>query len=114
MTATREAESVFPGGKRDKPLSNMALLSVLRRMGRSDLTAHGFRSTFRDWAAERTNFRREVAEAALAHTVATKSRPPTAAASSLLILLAVILILLCDRIIGIDWMLGIRRTRPRR
>jgi integrase len=48
---------VFPGGKRGQPLSNMAFLMLLRRMKRDDLTAHGFRSTFRDWAAERTNFR---------------------------------------------------------
>jgi integrase len=54
------------------PLSNMALLMLLRRMGRGKLTAHGFRSTFRDWAAERTSFPAEVAEMALAHTVADK------------------------------------------
>ena len=47
---------VFPGGKQGRPLSNMAFLMLLRRMGRDDLTAHGFRSSFRDWAAERTNF----------------------------------------------------------
>ena len=63
---------VFPGQKRGKPLSNMAMLTLLGRMGRGDITAHGFRSTFRDWAAERTNFAREVAEAALAHTVGNK------------------------------------------
>jgi integrase len=63
---------VFPGGKASKPLSNMALLMLLRRMGRDDLTAHGFRSTFRTWAAERTNFPREVIEAALAHTIGSK------------------------------------------
>jgi integrase len=63
---------VFPGGKRGQPLSNMALLMLLRRMKRDDLTAHGFRSTFRDWAAERTNFPSEVAEMALAHTVSGK------------------------------------------
>lgn len=63
---------VFPGGKRRKPLSNMSLLMLLRRMGRDDLTVHGFRSTFRDWAAERTNFPSEVAEMALAHTVGDK------------------------------------------
>jgi integrase len=68
----RESDFVFPGGKRDRPLSNMAMLAVLRRMGRDELTAHGFRSTFRDWAAEGTNFPREVAEAALAHTIADK------------------------------------------
>ena len=52
---------VFPGGKSGKPLSSMALLMTLRRMDRSDLTAHGFRSTFRDWVAVRTRLPREVA-----------------------------------------------------
>ena len=72
MMKIRESDFVFPGGKRGKPLSNMAMLAVLKRTGRSDLTAHGFRSSFRDWAAERTNFPREVAEMALAHTVGDK------------------------------------------
>jgi integrase len=63
---------VFPGGKPGKALSNMAFLMLLRRMKREDLTAHGFRSTFRTWAAERSNFPREVIEAALAHTVGNK------------------------------------------
>jgi integrase len=63
---------VFPGGKHGKPLSNMAFLMLLRRMKREDLTAHGFRSTFRDWAAERTNFASEVVEMALAHAVSSK------------------------------------------
>jgi integrase len=63
----------FPGSKVGKPLSNMALLMLLRRMQRSDLTAHGFRSTFRDWCAEATNYPREVAEAALAHTLRDKT-----------------------------------------
>jgi integrase len=63
---------VFPGGKRGKPLSNMALLKLLQRMGRDDLTAHGFRSTFRDWAAERTSYPGEVAEMALGHVVSDK------------------------------------------
>jgi integrase len=72
MKECRESEFAFPGGKRGKPLSNMAMLKALGRMGRHDLTAHGFRSTFRDWAAERTNFPREVAEAALAHTIGDK------------------------------------------
>jgi len=51
------------------PLSNMAMLTLLKRMDRANVTVHGFRSTFRDWAAERTAFPREVAEAALAHAV---------------------------------------------
>ena len=50
----------------------MAMTTVLRRMGRGDITVHGFRSTFRDWAAERTNFPREVAEMALAHAIGDK------------------------------------------
>ena len=63
---------VFPGGKAGKPLSNMAFLMLLRRMKRGDLTTHGFRSSFRDWAAERTNFASEVVEMALAHAVGDK------------------------------------------
>ena len=48
------------------------MLMLLRRMGRGDLTAHGFRSTFSDWCAEQTNFPSEVREMALAHTVSDK------------------------------------------
>src|SRR5262249_8388536 len=66
------ATYVFPGGKRGRPLSNMAMLKLLKRMRRDDLTSHGFRSTFRDWAAERTSYPREVAQMALAHTVSDK------------------------------------------
>jgi integrase len=67
-----EGDFVFPGGKKGNPLSNMAMLAVLKRMARGDLTAHRFRSSFRDWAAERTNLPHEVAEMALAHTVGDK------------------------------------------
>jgi integrase len=63
---------VFAGGKVGKPLSNMAMIELLRRMGRADITVHGFRSTFRDWAAERTSFPSEVVEMALAHSVGDK------------------------------------------
>ena len=63
---------VFPGAKHGRSLSNMALLMLLRRMGREGLTVHGFRSAFRDWAAELTNFPREAAELALAHSVGDK------------------------------------------
>jgi integrase len=75
MQARRHGDEgfVFPGGKSGKPLSNMALLMSLRRMDRGDLTAHGFRSSFRVWVAERTNFPAEVAEMALAHTVSDKT-----------------------------------------
>ena len=62
---------VFTGRKKSQ-LSNMALLMLLRRTGHVSLTTHGFRSTFRDWVAERTNFPGEVAEMALAHSVGDK------------------------------------------
>src|SRR3569833_564248 len=64
---------IFPGRVDGKPLSNMALLMLLRRMDYQEITAHGFRSTFRDWAAERTNFPHEVCEAALAHALKSKT-----------------------------------------
>lgn len=64
---------VFPGRSPKKALSNMVFLMALRRMGRRDVTAHGFRSTFRDWAAERTNVPRAVCDAALAHTLRDKT-----------------------------------------
>ncbi len=65
----REAEWVFPGAKKGAPLSNMALLKVLQRMGRTSITTHGFRSTFRDWTSETTGYPAHVAEMALAHAV---------------------------------------------
>jgi integrase len=68
----RSSEYVFPGGRKGRPLSNMVMLVLLRRMNRSDLTVHGFRSTFRDWAAEQTNYPREVAEMALSHAISDK------------------------------------------
>jgi integrase len=68
MQQVRESDYVFPGERRAR-LSHMAMLKLLERMGRGDLTAHGFRSTFRDWAGDRPDFQREVAEAALAHVV---------------------------------------------
>lgn len=63
---------VFPTAGIDKPMSNVALLALLGRMNREGITAHGFRSTFRDWAAEQTAFPREVAEMALAHAIGDK------------------------------------------
>ncbi len=66
------AEHVFPGVKAGRPLSNMAMAMLLRRMGHGEITVHGFRSAFRDWAAEATGYSREVAEAALAHTLRDK------------------------------------------
>jgi integrase len=64
---------LFPGGRRDMPLSNVAMLALLKRMGRTDLTTHGFRSTFKDWATEQTEFANEVSEMALAHTIEDKT-----------------------------------------
>ena len=63
---------IFPGARANRPLSKVALLKVLERLGRSDLTVHGFRSTFRDWAAEQTNFPRDVCEQSLAHALSDK------------------------------------------
>jgi len=68
----RHSEFVFFGQRAGQSLSNMAMLQLLRRMGHGELTVHGFRSTFSDWAAERTNFPAEVREMALAHAVSDK------------------------------------------
>jgi integrase len=63
---------IFSGAGMDGAMGAMAMLQLLKRMGRSDLTVHGFRSSFRDWVAEQTSFPSFVAEAALAHAVADK------------------------------------------
>jgi integrase len=63
---------VFPGGKAGRPLSNMAFLMLLRRMGHADLTAHGFRATFKTWASECTGVQNEIVEASLAHVIGSK------------------------------------------
>ncbi len=68
----RDGEFVFPGGREGAPISNMAMATVLRRMGRLDFTVHGFRSTFRDWAAELTAYPNHVVEMALAHVIGDK------------------------------------------
>lgn len=70
-TLSDGGEYVFPGAKAGRPLSNMTLSMAHRRAG-LDVTPHGYRSSFRDWAAERTAFPHEVVEAALAHTVEDK------------------------------------------
>lgn len=69
LKAKRLNAFVFPGQKPRKPLSDMAMTSVMRRMGQGAYTVHGFRSSFRDWAGDCTDFPRDVAEMALAHTV---------------------------------------------
>jgi integrase len=66
-----DSEFIFPG-ESSEPLSNMALIMCLRHMKQTGITPHGFRSSFRDWSAEQTNFPREVCEAALAHTLKDK------------------------------------------
>jgi integrase len=65
----RTNEFVFPGQRKDKPLSHVSMAKVLNRLGVENATPHGFRSSFRDFAGNETEFLREVAEAALAHTV---------------------------------------------
>jgi integrase len=65
---TRISPFVFPGWKHGEHLSNMAMLALLQRRLSLPVTTHGFRSSFRQWCAEQTNFPREIAEAALAHT----------------------------------------------
>jgi len=76
LEALRPSDStagyVFTSPGTNSALSNMAMLALLKRMGRTDLTTHGFRSTFRDWAAERTNFPNHVVEMALAHALSDK------------------------------------------
>ena len=69
MEHLRNGDAVFPSQRKGHHLSNMALLKVLKRMERSDITTHGFRSTFRDWASERTDTPNEVVEMALAHAI---------------------------------------------
>jgi integrase len=75
MEQQRQLDSpyIFPGFKRRMPLSGMALEMVLRRMGVGDVTVHGYRSSFRDWAGDCTNFPRELIEFALAHKLPDKT-----------------------------------------
>jgi integrase len=76
MAAIRQSDFVFPGTRAARPIGTNAMAMTLRRMGRGDVTVHGFRSSFRDWAAERTGTAlaflpdvRDVAEMALSHAV---------------------------------------------
>jgi integrase len=74
MSAAKVSEFVFPGQRPHRPLSVMAMEMILRRMGvADDVTVHGFRSSFRDWAGNETHFPREVAEHALAHVIGADS-----------------------------------------
>jgi integrase len=72
LATIKEGEYVFAGQRAGKPLSNMAPTMTMRRLKRGDMTPHGFRSTFRDWAAETTAYPSEVVEMALAHAVGDK------------------------------------------
>ncbi|MEM7519987.1 MAG: hypothetical protein AAF307_03020 [Pseudomonadota bacterium] len=73
-TGTPDHALIFGSeAKPGKPISDMSMTAVLRRMGRKDTTVHGFRSTFRDWAGETTGFSREIIEAALAHRIKDKA-----------------------------------------
>jgi integrase len=76
LTARREAvlgNLVFPGWRNGRPLAASSMLRVLRRAGYGSATVHGFRSTFKDWASERTSFPSEVSEMALAHAIGDKT-----------------------------------------
>jgi integrase len=72
LAEAKSGDYVFAGQKADRPLSIMALDMLLRRMD-VDVTTHGFRSAFRDWAGNETHFAREVAEAALSHVIGDKA-----------------------------------------
>jgi integrase len=73
LSQAKRSHYIFPGGKPEAPLSNMAMNASLKRMERTNITVHGFRSTFRDWAGEQTNFPREIIEHALAHQLKDKA-----------------------------------------
>jgi len=72
MSAHSTDGLIFPGRRPDRPLSNMAMPKLLDRMGHGEVTIHGFRSSFRDWAGETSDFPREVVEQALAHAIGDK------------------------------------------
>jgi integrase len=71
MHKARVSPFVFPGWREGRPLSDMAMSAVLRRMGHDDVTVHGFRSSFRDWCGDKAGVPREIAEEALAHQIGT-------------------------------------------
>jgi integrase len=73
LRSMKTSDYVFPGGKPDTGLSNGAMASTLKRMGRRDITVHGFRSSFRDWASDKTRFFHEEKEHALAHQIKDKA-----------------------------------------
>jgi integrase len=72
-TLPREGDFVFLSNRAGKPISNMAMLELMRRMRGNGATVHGFRSTFKDWATEQTGYPNELSEIALAHKVSDKT-----------------------------------------
>jgi integrase len=70
----RQGDFVFPGSKMGRPLGNLVFPTLLRRMGRGEMTAHGFRSSFSDWADNASPFPSEIASLALGHTLDDKER----------------------------------------
>ncbi len=73
LAKLKQGDFVFEGQRRNKPLSGMAMHLMLRRMNIDDATVHGFRSSFRDWAGNVTNFPREITEMALSHVIGDKA-----------------------------------------
>ena len=73
LEKVKTGEYVFPGQARNKPISSRAMEMVLRRMNIEDATVHGFRSSFRDWAGNVSNFPREITETAMAHVIGDKA-----------------------------------------
>jgi integrase len=73
LPRSKHNDHIFPGNARGKPLSGMSMAMLLRRMDRGNITVHGFRSTFRDWASEQTSFPHETCEHALAHRISDKA-----------------------------------------
>jgi integrase len=73
LQETRTSDFVFSSSDSGRPLSERAMAMQLRRMNAANITVHGFRSTFRDWASETTSFPHEVCEQALAHAIGNKT-----------------------------------------
>jgi integrase len=73
LAPLKVSEFIFPGSKLDCPLTSLAMLKLLGRMERRDITVHGFRSTFRDWAGDQTAYPKDVAEMALGHAIANQA-----------------------------------------
>jgi integrase len=71
MAEIRQSNYVFPSHVPGRPVHGASVTGIAKRVAGADITLHGFRSSFRDWAAECTNFPREVAEMALAHTISS-------------------------------------------